>query len=163
MLISEPRALTWALQPAQLTILRSDGYAWARLVLHDETELDVDHGDDDDDDLYGLPDVNALDMVEEDLRNGTAKVEPAAGRPIGWIGAKPEPEDDAPVVTIRHYVPDPYHKAAQTLLNIVQRIDKRSATLDRQDRVPTIFDLQDEIDTIRHAAVTALREVAALS
>jgi hypothetical protein len=161
MLISEPRALanTWALQPAQLFVLRNNGDVWCRLVLADGNEFDVNPGDDD---LYETPDADILDMVEEDLRTDTCNVEPATGF-IGWVGDKPSPGEETPVVSIKHYVPDPYHKAAQTLLNIVQRIDKRSATRDRQDRVPDIFELQDEIDTIRHAAVTALRDVAALS
>lgn len=64
---------------------------------------------------------------------------------------------------IKHHTPDPFRLSAYTLLEIVNRIDRTRAHLDKAGRAPTVHKLANELDTIREGALRALREVAKLS
>lgn len=78
--------------PAQLTIIRNDGFAWGRLTFPAHLQapgcqpepLDVSIPDPEEGvevDLYDETDSDALDMLQEALANGTAWTEEATS----WI------------------------------------------------------------------------------
>lgn len=74
MLISHARDLTFRNEPAELYVLRSDGFCWGRLKTK-TADFDVNP----EEDWYDYPDEDVLDFLEE-LLNHPAAIAPAAGR-----------------------------------------------------------------------------------
>lgn len=81
MLISQAFPLTYDRKPAQMRVLRNDGYCWGRLITADGAQLDVatarDHYDDCDEDAA----ASFIRAAKRKPRAGRANyVEPAYTR-----------------------------------------------------------------------------------
>lgn len=77
MIESASRAITHDGKPAQLSVIRNDGYCWGRIRFQDDREpqLDVMTRKD----CYDDDDTAALDTFERAAKRG--RVEPA----VGWL------------------------------------------------------------------------------
>lgn len=80
MLISHHRTIDYHGAPAELMVVRNDGYCWGRIVTAAGQHLDVDPPTEDgaEVDLYDETDTDALDVLEAQARDD-ANVSPAIG------------------------------------------------------------------------------------
>jgi hypothetical protein len=79
MIFSDAFPITFKGQPAQLRVVRNDGFCWGRLVLKSGEELDIETGRD----QYERADEDAAVAFENAAKRGN--VEPAVGEyRIGW-------------------------------------------------------------------------------
>ena len=86
--ISDRVTIEYKGKPAQLCVIRSDGYCWGRLVTPDGQEFDVSPAGDDD--YYDLPDVDAREAFEEAMKADDMVVVPATSGELGWEGDIPD-------------------------------------------------------------------------
>jgi hypothetical protein len=75
---SEAFPVTYRGNPAQIRVLRRDGYCWGRLIFDDGLEYDIDT----EEDLYDWDDGDAADQLEHEARCGLLS-EPVSDL-IGW-------------------------------------------------------------------------------
>ncbi|VTU32004.1 hypothetical protein H4CHR_02922 [Variovorax sp. PBS-H4] len=76
--MSDPVNVTFRGKPATLTVVRSNGYCWGRIVAHDGQLFDVVTPDNED--LYELPDADARERLEECMQ-----FEDLVGPAITWL------------------------------------------------------------------------------
>jgi hypothetical protein len=81
MLISAPFPFEHAGQPAQLRVLRNDGFCWGRIVLADGTNLDVGI---EEADWYDLTDTDAAQVILELVKAHSDCVVEPLGQPFAF-------------------------------------------------------------------------------